>query len=168
MDKPDVGVHARRFRMRERLIDIGEDFLVEDERGEPVYRVDGKVLTLRRTFVLEDTGGHVLARIREPLLSLRETVVIERPGRPAATVKRALLSPLRARFHVELDGDELDVVGDIIGHEYSILRDSTQIARISRSWFSLVDSYGIQVEPGEDAPLAIAIAVAIEAFDPGE
>lgn len=154
--------------MRERFFDLGEDFTVEDEAGRPAFRVDGKVLTLRKTFVLEDPGGGPLATIREPLISLRDTVVIDRPGRPAAIVKRALLSLLRPRFNVELADGDLEVVGDIIGHEYTIRGDRGTVARISRSWFALRDSYGVEVAAGEDAALMISIAVALEAFDRGE
>jgi uncharacterized protein YxjI len=154
--------------MRERFFDLGEDFSVEDESGRPAFRVDGKVLSLKKTFVLEDEGGHSLATIREPLVSLRDTVVIDRPGRPSATVRRPLLPHLRPRFHVELPDGDLEVVGDIIGHEYTIRGDRGTVARISRSWFSLRDTYGVEVAPGEDAALMISIAVALEAFDEGE
>ncbi len=168
MDPNDTAGSPRRFRMRERFFDLGEDFTVEDEAGRPAFRVDGKVLALRKTFVLEDLEGRPLATIREPLVSLRDTVVIDRPGRPAATVKRALFSLLRPRFHVELEEGDLEVVGDIIGHEFTIRGDRGDVARISRSWFRVRDTYGVEVAPGEDAALMIAIAVALESFDRGE
>lgn len=168
MDPNDTAGSPRRFRMRERFFDLGEDFTVEDEAGRPAFRVDGKVLALRKTFVLEDLEGRPLATIREPLVSLRDTVVIDRPGRPAATVKRALFSLLRPRFHVELEEGDLEVVGDIIGHEFTIRGDRGDVARISRSWFRVRDAYGVEVAPGEDAALMLSIAVALESFDQGE
>ncbi len=168
MGSDATAARPRRFRMRERLFDLGEDFSIEDESGQPAYWVDGQMLTLKQTFLLKDLSGRVLARIREPLLALRETVVIEREGMPTATVRRALLSLLRPRFHVELTDGDLEVVGDIIGHEYTIRRDGVEAARISRRWLSLRDTYGVEVAAGEDAPLMLAIAVALEAFDHGE
>lgn len=168
MGSHEGGAGPRRFRMRERFFDLGEDFTVEDEAGRPAFRVDGKVLTLRKTFVLEDLDGRPLATIREPLISLRDTVVIDRPGRPPATVKRALFSLIRPRFHVELAEGDLEVVGDIIGHEFTIRGDRGDVARISRSWFRVRDAYGVEVAPGEDAALMLSIAVALESFDPGE
>jgi uncharacterized protein YxjI len=41
-----------RYKMRQRLISIGEDFDIADERGNLVYRVDGKVLRIRETLLL--------------------------------------------------------------------------------------------------------------------
>ncbi len=159
---------TRRYRMRERIFDIGEDFSIEDEEGRPVYQVDGQVLALTKTFLLRDLSGRELARIREPLVALRETVVIEREGLPTATVRRTLLTLLRPRYHVECSDGDLEVTGDIIGREYTIWRRGMEAARISRHLFSLRETYGVEVAPGEDAPLMLAIAVALEAFRPGE
>ncbi len=47
-----------RYIIRERFFHLGEDSDITDERGQPVYQVDGKVLTLRDTLVVRDrTGG---------------------------------------------------------------------------------------------------------------
>jgi uncharacterized protein YxjI len=154
--------------MRERMFDVGEDLTVEDDRGRPAFRVDGKVLTLRKTFVLEDLDGRTLVTIRRPLVAIRDTVVIERPGQAKATVKHALLSLLRPRYHVDLADGDLEVEGNIVGHEYAISRGRETAARISKGWFQIRDTYGIEVEAGEDPALMISIAVALEEFDRGE
>lgn len=154
--------------MRERLFDLGEDYTIEDEEGRPVFVVDGRVLALKKTFLLRDLSGRVLARIREPLVALHETVVIEREGLPKTTVRRTLLTLLRPRYHVECSDGDLEVVGDIIGREFTIRRDGMETARVSRHLFSLRETYGVEVAPGEDAPLMLSIVVAVEAFRPGE
>ncbi len=164
----DGATGPRRYRMRERMFDLGEDLTVEDERGQPAFRVDGKVLTLRKTFVLEDLDGRPLATIKRPLVAIRDTVAIERPGQPTAKVKHVLLSLLRPRYHVELKGGDLEVEGNIVGHEYAIKRGRDAVARISKGWFQIRDAYGIEVGPGEDPALMISIAVALEEFDRGE
>ena len=64
--------HLARYTMRQRLVSIGEDFdIADDERGNPAYRVDGKVMRFRETFVIEDLGGREAATIREKKLALR-------------------------------------------------------------------------------------------------
>src|SRR6478735_1403288 len=71
---------AQRFVMREKLLSIGDDFWIEDDRGERVYKVNGKALHVRKTFVLEDPSGDEVARIQERKLSVRDKVAIERGG----------------------------------------------------------------------------------------
>jgi len=152
-----------RYLMRKQLFSIGDDFWIEDERGERVFRVDGKVLRVRQTFVLEDAGGEALATIRKKLVALRDTMDVERDGQVAARVRRALFSPFRQRFDVDLgDGREMVVQGDITDHEYDVQRDGATVAEISKRWFSIHDTYAVDVAPGEDVPLVLALTVAVD------
>lgn len=160
-----------RYRMRQRLISIGEDFVIEDERGKPVYRVDGKVLRLRETFVMEDLRGNEVATIREKKLALRDSMKILRGGRTVATVRKAWISPFRDRFVIDVEGGaDLVAQGELLDHEYEVRRGGSAVARVSKKWFALTDTYGIDVAPGEDDALILAVAVAIDemAHDPDE
>ena len=72
---------------------------------------------------------------------------------------------LRDRFEVEVDdGPDLKVTGNIVDHEYEIERDGDTVAAISKKWFRVRESYGVEVATGEDAPLILAITVAIDAL----
>jgi uncharacterized protein YxjI len=160
-----------RYRMRQRLISIGEDYVIEDADGRPVYKVDGKVLRIRETFVMEDMGGREVATIREKKLAIRDSMNILRDGKTVATVKKALFSPFGDRFSVDVDGgDDLKVKGDLLDHDYRITRDGKTVAEVSKKWFALSDTYGIDVAEGEDDALILAVAVALDemAHDPDE
>ncbi|MEZ4715294.1 MAG: hypothetical protein R2851_04295 [Caldilineaceae bacterium] len=52
--------------------------------------------------------------------------------------------------------------GNILNHEYRIERGRQTIATVSRKWFRIRDSYGVEVAPGEDAALMLAITVVID------
>jgi uncharacterized protein YxjI len=51
-----------------------------------------------------------------------------------------------------------------------VCKGSGTVARISKHWFTLRDTYGIDVAPGEDDGLVLALVVAIDemAHDPDE
>jgi uncharacterized protein YxjI len=152
-----------RFQMRERLIAIGDDYWVEDESGVKAFKVNGKAARLRDTWILEDASGAEVARIRERALSIRDAMKIEL-ATGEATVKKALVG-LRDRFHVEVDhGKDLKVHGNIVGHEYKIERDGDKVAEVSKKWFRVRDTYGIEIEGGIDPALVLAIAVAVDAL----
>ncbi|HEY4563461.1 MAG TPA: LURP-one-related family protein, partial [Thermoanaerobaculia bacterium] len=95
-----------RYKMRQRLLSIGEDYTIEDERGEPVYKVDGKVLRIRETFVIEDRQGNEVATIREKKLALRDSMKILRGGDTIATIRKAWISPFRDKLAVDVEGGE--------------------------------------------------------------
>ena len=158
-----LGVLMARYTMRQRLVSIGEDFDIADEYGNPVYRVDGKALRLRETFVIEDLQGREVATIREKKLALRESMDVLRGGNKIATIRKARFAPFRERFSIDVaSGPDMVAQGDILHHEYDIRRGGEAIARISKQRFALSDTYGIEIAPGEDEGLVLAVAVAID------
>lgn len=157
--------------MRQKMISLGEDFTIQDEAGRPAYEVDGKVMRVRETFELKDREGNVVATIRGKLVSIRAKMEIIRNDDVVATVTKALFAPLRAKFKVDIPGGEdLDVTGSILDHEYSIRRGDHDIAQVSKRWFSLTDTYGIDIAAGEDEAVLLSVAVALDemAHDPDE
>jgi uncharacterized protein YxjI len=155
--------HGRRFQMREKLFAIGDDYWIEDESGNKAFKVNGKAMRVRDTWILEDARGHEVAQIREKKMSIRDAIKIELGDREA-TVKKELVS-IRPKFHVEVEnGEDLTVKGDIVDHEYKIERNGDKIAEVSKKWFRVRDTYGIEVEDERDAVLALAVSVAVDAM----
>ncbi len=149
--------------MREKLFSIGDDFWIETADGDRAFKVNGKALRIRDTFVLESPSGEELLGIQERKLRIRDTMEIERDGDTVATIKKALITPLRDRFSIELeDGGDLSAKGNFVDHEYEIERDGDTIAEISKRWFRIRDTYGIEVADGENAALILAAAVCID------
>ena len=154
--------NKRKFKMREDLLSFGDDYWIEDEGGAKAFHVNGKALRARDTWVLEDAQGKELATIKEHKLG-RDKIVIEMGSR-SATVKKALVG-LRDRFHVEVElGEDLKVHGHIADHEYEIERDGDKIAEVSRKWFRVRDTYGVEIEDDDDTVIVLAVTVAVDAL----
>jgi len=151
------------YKMREKMIAIGDDFWIENDAGDRVFKVNGKALRLRQTLLFEDRDGNELLKIQERKLSVRDKMAIERDGEKVATVRKALITPFRERFKVELeDGGEYDVKGNILDHEYTFKRDGDEVAKVSKKWFRMRDTYGVEVADGENDVLVLAATVAID------
>jgi uncharacterized protein YxjI len=152
-----------RYQMREKLLSIGDDFWIETDGGDRAFKVNGKALRIRSTFILESPSGEELYKIQEKKLHIRDTMEVERDGETVATIQKALITPLRDRFSIELaHGGELSAKGNIVDHEYEIERDGDKIAEISKRWFRVRDTYGIEIAPGEDDALILAATVCID------
>jgi uncharacterized protein YxjI len=158
------GGTAVRYQMRQKLVSIGDDYWIENDAGERVFRVDGKAMRLRNTLDLEDAAGTKLCRIQTRVLHLRDSMAIEDPdGNRLALVHKALISPLRERWKVDLaDDQEWKVQGNVLDHEYELEADGRKIAEISKKWFRVRDTYGVEIAPDEDAVLALAVTVAVD------
>ena len=80
-----------------------------------------------------------------------------------ATVKKALITPFRERFSIAVEGGEdMEAKGNIVDHEYKIERGGEKVAEVSKRWFRVRDTYGIEVAPGQDDALMIAVTVCID------
>ncbi len=153
-----------RYKIRQKMFSIGDDFWIENQDGERVFKVDGKALRLRKTLFFEDLQGNRLARIQERLLPIKETMVVEDgEGNQLAVIKKGLIAPLGDRWSVNVRGaPDLDVQGNILDHEYSIAERRRKIAEVSKAWFSFTDTYGVEIDDDQNDILVLAIAIAID------
>ena len=114
--------------------------------------------------ILEDRSGRELARIQERMLRVKDSMEIEdASGKRVGLVKKALITPIRDRWVVKIkDGPDLEVQGNILNHEYTIGEGRDKVAEVSRKWFRIRDTYGVEIEAGQDVAVILMIVVAID------
>jgi uncharacterized protein YxjI len=150
-----------RYQMRQDMFTIGDDYWIEDHDGNKAFRVDGKAMHFRDTFVLEDAAGNEVATIQERKMHIRDTMAIERDGKSIASVHKHLIG-FRDHIKVDLDGGELKIKGNLTDHEYEIKGEHGKIAEISKKWFRVRDTYGVDIADKQDDALILAITVAVQ------
>jgi uncharacterized protein YxjI len=149
--------------MRQKLLSWGDDYTIKDDAGRDLYLVDGKAFSLGGQLSFEDMEGRELAFIKQKLFKLSPTYEIHRRGVLAAVVKQELFALLHHRFTVDVPGpDDLEAKGDFLDHEYVFLRGGREVATVSKRWFALADTYGVEVADGEDDVLILASAVVVD------
>jgi len=163
---PDDAIGPRleaMYVIRERFFSIGDDFDITDDDGRVLYHVDGKVFTLRNRLLIEDPEGREAAAVERHLVALRPTYAITIGGEKAADVRKHFFTPFRDRFTIDIPGPvDLEVTGDLLDHEFTIERDGEPVAAVSKRWFSLRDTYGVQVAEGENDLLVLASVLAVD------
>ena len=151
-----------RYQLRRKLFAFGDDFTVKDETGADRYVVDGKVFSIGHKVIIDDMRGNEEATIHQHLLTLLPDYEITRNGQELAEVRKKLTF-FHEEFTVDIPGpDDLEVQGDLLDHEYVFTRGGQTVATVSKQWFSLMDSYGVEVAPGVDDVLILASAIVID------
>lgn len=151
------------YLIRERFFRLGEDSDITDEQGRPVLHVDGKVLTLHDRLVVRDPEGHQVAQVHRKLAALRPTYEISVGGQKVAEVRKHLFTPFGDRFTIDIPGpDDLEMAGNLLDHEFTIRRGDQTVATISKRWFTMRDTYAVDVAPGEDELLLLASVLALD------
>lgn len=153
-----------RYKIRQKMLSIGDDFWIENQEGQRVFKVDGKALRLRKTLIFEDMNGNKLAKIQERLLAIKDTMAVEDAnGRQLAVIKKGLIAPLGDHWKVAVrGGPDLDVQGNILDLEYSIMQRRKKVAEVSKKWLSMTDTYGVEIDDGQNDILILAVAIAID------
>jgi uncharacterized protein YxjI len=154
------------YKMRQNLASFGDDFWIEDNNGQHTYKVNGKMLRVRNTLDFEDTQGKVLVKIQEKMLRAKDALAIEDgSGQKLAEVKKNIISPVHDKWIVKIgNGPDIEVKGNILDYEYTIGEGNQKIAEVSKKWFHVADTYGVETAPGQNDVLILAIAVAIDAM----
>jgi uncharacterized protein YxjI len=159
----DDGEGSHRYRMRQKLVSFGDDYWIENGLGQRAFFVDGKALRVRNHLIFKDLQGNELATIQEKVMHIKDTYSIYRDGNELATVKKALIAPLRHRFEVHVsDSKNMEAKGNILDHEYEIHEGRDRVAEVSKKWFRVADTYGVDIAPGADDVLILAITVVVD------
>jgi uncharacterized protein YxjI len=158
------GGSATRYKMRQKVFALGQDFYIENQDGQKVFKVDGKVLRVRDTLKFKDMQGNTLCQVQQKVARIKDTMDVDSPdGKKVAAVKKAIITPVRDRWTAKIkDGLDLDIQGNILDHEYKIGEGHNKVAEVSKKWFRLRDSYGVEVAPGQNDAIILAITVVVD------
>lgn len=163
--RPPGKIHfvPMRYLMKQKLFAWGDDFTIKNAAGEEAYFVDGKAFSFGDKLSFQDMEKNELAFIRQKLLSWGPTYEITRGGELAAVVKKQLFTLFRCKFTVDVPGpDDLEAQGSFWDMEYAFSRGGQTVAEVSKRWFSLADTYGVDIQEGEDDVLILASTVVID------
>jgi uncharacterized protein YxjI len=128
-----------------------------------VLHVDGKVLSLRNRLVLRDPEGREVAQVQRKLVAMRPTYLISVAGQEAAEVRKRLFTLFGDRFTIDVPGpNDLEMRGDLLDHEFTIRRGGQPVATVSKGWFSMRDTYAVDIAPGQDDLLILASVLALD------
>ena len=152
-----------RYILKQKLFSLGDDFYIRDENEQDVYFVDGKFVHIGDQLSFQDLEGRELAFIKQKVLAWGRTYELYRDGVVVAVVKKELFAPFHHTFYVDVPGpDDLKAEGNFLDREYTFSRGDKVVATVSKQWFTLADTYGVDIADGEDEVLILASTVVVD------
>jgi len=129
---------------------------LRDRRGgdsKRTFCMREKMFAIGDDYWIEDSDGQKTFKVDGKAARLRE-----------AEVKKRLIG-IRDRYSVDFDeGDDYTAKGNFIDHEYEIERDGEKVAEVSKKWFRVRDTYGVEILGDQDVALVLAVTVCIDAM----
>lgn len=150
-----------RFMIKQKIFSFGDNFTINDELGNPHYLVRGKVFSLGDKLRIYDMQGNELIYIEQKLFKLLPEYTIYYNGSPAAKVKKEFTF-FKPKFNIESYIGNYTIDGNFWGMDYVILKAGSFAAQISKKWFALRDTYGVDISDDEDHAFILALVIVID------
>ncbi|MBM6615536.1 LURP-one-related family protein [Desemzia sp. RIT804] len=144
-------IRAKRFSLRDGLI-------VRNEKDEPIYEIKSEWLSFGRKVHIYDQNKEEVASIEEKKLGFSPKYAINQLETNVAVVKKE-----KNLMTSDYDIDKLNwrIRGNVEDNDYKIKEKLRTVAELKKKWFSVGESYVLEVEEEQDSIVALAIVVAI-------
>ena len=153
-----------RYQVREKLFRLGEDNDILNDAGQPVLKVDGKVLSIHGLMLVNDLTGAEVARVSRKLVSLRPTYEITLASGVTAELHQRFTGPFHPKWNFSVSGgQEMEMGGNFSGHDFTLTANGQPVATVSKAWISFANSYGVDVAEGQNDLLILCGVLALEA-----
>ncbi|MDF2890669.1 MAG: hypothetical protein K0R80_1036, partial [Clostridia bacterium] len=138
-----------RYLIKQKIFSFGDNFAIKDELEQDRYIVRGKVFSFGDKLKIEDLNGNVLFYIEQQIFRFLPEYYIYAGDQQMAVVKKQL-SFFTPKFIIDSVYGSYDIQGNIFGYDFQIYKDGRMVAVINKKWFAFSDSYGVEIEDGED------------------
>lgn len=145
--------------VRQRLLSFADKFDVTDEFGQGKYYAQGKVFSWGKNCVIMDAGGREVAKIEQRVMSWMPKFQVFVAGELMATIQKEF-SFLRPRYHI--DFGSIQVVGDPWRLNYSLEAQGQVIGAVNKKFFTMADTYEIEVYDDSLELLILALVLSID------
>jgi uncharacterized protein YxjI len=155
----------------------GGDWTISDPAGNILFRVDGKVWTVRNRMYVLDAAGYKVISMQRKILSLHAVwhMYAGDSEQLVCTVKKSSILQLRPSMNVFLASNttesmpDFTLKGNFLERNLTIFRGQEAIAQVTRqiTFTNLLidkDTFGITVFPGGDYAFVIALLVIMDAI----
>ncbi|MGM9886608.1 MAG: LURP-one-related/scramblase family protein [Lactococcus sp.] len=138
---------------------VRDTFEITDEFGEDVYLVKGSFMKVPKHFYIQDNHNNTVAEVTEKLISALPTYFIKIGGDEVAKI-RANFSLFKPEFKIA--GPGLKVSGNILGNNFSILKNDKVVGKFNKNLFGYGDHYVIEIIDEQYELVVVSMVLAID------
>lgn len=150
------------LKMKEKVFTLRANFSIKDENDMDVFFVKGKFLSFGHKATLMDSNEKELMYIEQKVLTfLPEYHVFDENHDEIGMLKKKLTF-FKPSYYITSNFGEYEISGDVWSHAFTISKNGKVCAEVSKKWFSLSDTYGMDIKDDENVPFLIAMIIAID------
>jgi len=150
-----------KFLIRQKIFSIGEKFTIKDEQDKDCYQVKGAIFTLAKKLELLDMQEQTLISIRQKLFAFMPEYFLLKGEEQVARIKQKFAF-LKPKFEITGVNGTYSMEGNFLAYDFTLVKEGTVAATVSKKFFSFTDSYGVEVAQGEDPAFILALVIVID------
>jgi len=150
-----------KYLVKQKVFSFRDSFTIKNEFGEECFRVIGKIFSFGNKLHLTDLQGNELYYIEQKIFRFLPEYTIYRDGVPVAQVKKNFTF-FRPSFDITSVYGNYNISGNLWAYDFSIFKNGSPVAIISKQWFSFSDTYGVSIDDREDAAFILALVIVLD------
>lgn len=151
-----------RYHMYRKVpLPVGQGVVFDDDEGRTRYIAELRPFIFHMTVGLSDNHGHDLLTIRLLNATMPPTHFEIMRGDEKTDVRQSFEDGHQHYTATSASGERIEVAGDWHAKTFTFLRADRPIGRMVGEWYALQARYDIEVAPGEDEVLVLALALTI-------
>jgi len=150
-----------KYIIRQKIFSFRDSFTIKNEFNEDCFKVYGKILAIGNKLFLKDMQDHELFYIEQRLFRFLPEYTIYQNGVVVATVKKRF-TLFRPSFDITSSFGNFNIEGNFLAYDFTVFRDGTPAAIVSKKWFSLSDTYGVSVSGNENQAFILALVIVLD------
>ena len=149
--------------IKNKMFSIKGNSTVKDENDVDRFVVKGKLISWRKKKRIYDMEGNLLYTVKNKLIKwwMNSCYVCDKDGHKIARIKQKF-KLFKKEFTLTGYADEIEIKGDFIQHCLEIYKNGEKIGEVGKKFVSLVDRFRLDCYTDADAPLLVALVVAID------
>lgn len=151
-----------RFLLRHKTWSIADAYIIKDGAGNPAFQIVGKWFSWGDKLSFRNMQGRELALIDQKMMSLYPRYDLKVNGTPYARIEKEF-SWFNKKFTLDLPGpNDIVITGNFWSSEYTFTRAGMVVATVSKKFFNIRETYGIEIMEGQELVPILATAVVID------
>jgi len=157
--------YPMRYLLKQKMFSLTGGMNIQDVSGRDIFNVKGSFFSIGTNMAFIDNfTGLALASIHQVIRLGMPHYEIFRMGQLFAVVKKKF-TLLSNKFEIDFQNPQngnIHVEGDFMAYNFQFTRQGRLVARVTQEFCTFVNSYGVEIQPGEDNIFILACAVIIE------
>lgn len=150
-----------KYVVREQIFTFADKFNIKDLFGNTKFKVVGRFFSIGNKLNIYDEFGNNVLYIKQKIFRfLSEYRMYE--GRKQVGIIKKNISILRPKFTIRSVYGDFKIEGDILRHEFNIVKNNRVVAVVSKRWISLSDNYVVDINDDEDQGFILGIVIVLD------